>query len=217
MISMQIFLHLDQYLAGAVSNYGMWIYVFLFLVIFCETGLVVMPFLPGDSLLFIAGAVTASNSGQMAGLNIHLLVGLLLIAAILGDSLNYTIGRRAGNRLFSNPNSKIFRQDHLLKTQAFYLKHGGKTIIIGRFLPIIRTFAPFVAGIAEMSYPRFILFNIVGAMAWILSLTYLGYWVGNIEWVKKYLNILVIAIVLISLLPIVITFIRQRYSKNKLV
>lgn len=215
MISMQIFLHLDQYLAGVVSNYGMWIYVFLFLVIFCETGLVVMPFLPGDSLLFIAGAVTASSSGQMAGLNIHILVGILLIAAILGDSLNYTIGRRAGNRLFSNPNSTIFRQDHLLKTQAFYLKHGGTTIIIGRFLPIIRTFAPFVAGIAEMSYARFILFNIVGAMAWILSLTYLGYWVGNIEWVKKYLNVLVIAIILISLLPIVITFIRQRYSKNK--
>lgn len=215
MITMQIFLHLDQYLAGLVSNYGIWVYVFLFLVIFCETGLVVMPFLPGDSLLFIAGAVTAGVAGQAAGLNIHMLVGLLLIAAILGDSVNYTIGRRAGHRLFANPNSKIFRQDHLQKTQAFYAKHGGKTIIIGRFMPIIRTFAPFVAGIAEMSYARFILFNIVGAFAWILSFTYLGYLVGNIEWVKKYLNVLVLAILLISISPAVISYLRQRRGKKK--
>lgn len=215
MITMQVFLHLDQYLAGLISSYGVWIYVLLFLVIFCETGVVVMPFLPGDSLLFVAGALIAGPSGQLAGLNIHLLVFLLLIAAILGDSLNYTIGRRAGSQLFNNPRSKIFRRDHLERTKAFYERHGGKTIIIGRFLPIIRTFAPFVAGIAKMNYGQFLLFNVVGAIAWITSFTYLGYWVGNIEWVKKNLNILLFAIIFITISPAVYTFIKERWGRRK--
>ena len=152
---LDLILHLDVYLDLLVKNYGLWIYAILFLVIFCETGLVVMPFLPGDSLLFIAGAVAAGG-----GMDPVLLAGLLMLAAILGDSTNYVIGRTAGERLFSNPNSKIFRRDYLQKTHDFYDKHGGKTVTLARFLPILRTFAPFVAGIAKMPYPRFFGFSV---------------------------------------------------------
>jgi membrane-associated protein len=215
MILMQIFLHLDQHLAGLVASYGIWIYACLFLVIFCETGLIIMPFLPGDSLLFVAGALTASAAGQTAGLNIHTLVVLLSIAAVLGDSVNYTIGRKLGHKLFSNPQSKIFRQDHLARTEAFYQRHGGKTIIIARFTPIIRTFAPFVAGIGEMHYPRFFLFNFIGALVWVVSFAYAGYFLGNIEWVKHYLNVLIIAIIVISFSPAIIAMIRRKWGKPK--
>ena len=166
---LDLILHLDVYLDMLVTNYGPWIYAILFLVIFCETGLVVMPFLPGDSLLFIAGAVAAGG-----GMDPVLLAGLLMLAAILGDSTNYVIGRTAGERLFSNPNSKIFRRDYLQKTHDFYDKHGGKTVTLARFLPILRTFAPFVAGVAKMPYPRFFGFSVLGTILWVGGLVTLG-------------------------------------------
>ena len=215
MILMQIFLHLDQHLTSLVASYGIWIYACLFLVIFCETGLIIMPFLPGDSLLFVAGALTATAAGQAAGLNIHLLVLLLIIAAVLGDSVNYTIGCKLGHQLFSNPHSKIFRRDHLARTEAFYHRHGGKTIIIARFMPIIRTFAPFVAGIADMRYARFFLFNIIGACVWVVSFAYAGHFLGNIEWVKQYLNVLIIVIIVVSFLPAIIALIRRKWGKSE--
>jgi membrane-associated protein len=198
-------LALDQTLAAIASEYGPWLYALLFLVIFAETGLVVFPLLPGDSLLFIAGTVVAT-----AGLNVHVLVALLIIAAVLGDSLNYSIGRYIGPRIFDKPDSRWFKQDHLRRTQAFYDRYGGVTIIIGRFVPIIRTFAPFLAGVAGMSYRKFLSYNVIGGVAWISSLVYTGYLFGNIPWVKKNLSLIVIAIVVVSLIPAVSTFIRER-------
>jgi membrane-associated protein len=198
-------LALDQTLAAIASEYGPWLYALLFLVIFAETGLVVFPLLPGDSLLFIAGTVVAT-----AGLNVHVLVALLIIAAVLGDSLNYSIGRYIGPRIFDKPDSRWFKQDHLRRTQAFYDRYGGVTIIIGRFVPIIRTFAPFLAGVAGMSYRKFLSYNVIGGVAWISSLVYTGYLFGNIPWVKKNLSLIVIAIVVVSLIPAVTTFVRER-------
>ena len=189
-------LALDQTLASIASQYGSWLYALLFAIIFAETGLVIFPFLPGDSILFIAGTVVAA-----AGLNVHLLAALLVAAAILGDSLNYAIGRYIGPKVFQRPDSRWFRQEHLRRTQAFYDKYGGVTIIIGRFVPIIRTFAPFLAGVAEMPYRRFLSFNVIGAVLWITSLTYAGYWFGNIPWVKENLTYIVIGIVVVSLIP----------------
>jgi membrane-associated protein len=215
MLLMELFFHLDDHLLALVTQYGVWVYVVLFLMIFCETGLIVMPFLPGDSLLFVAGTVTASAAGQAAGLDVHLMAGLLLIAAIIGDSLNYTIGRTMGNKLFSNPHSKIFRRDYLDQTHAFYKKHGGKTIIIARFVPVVRTFAPFVAGIGEMHYPRFILFNVVGGISWIVSFVYAGYFFGNLEFVKKNLTLLIFAIILLSISPAIVAYVRQKWGKRK--
>ncbi len=177
---LDLVLHLDVYLDLLVNNYGPWIYAILFLVIFCETGLVVMPFLPGDSLLFIAGAVAAGG-----GMDPVLLGGLLMLAAILGDSTNYVIGRTVGERLFSNPNSKIFRRDYLQQTHDFYDKHGGKTVTMARFLPIVRTFAPFVAGVAKMPYPRFFFFSVLGTLLWVGGLVTLGYFFGNVPFIKK--------------------------------
>ena len=171
-----IILHLDVYLDMLVRNYGVWIYAILFLVIFCETGLVVMPFLPGDSLLFIAGAVAAGG-----GMDPVLLGALLMLAAILGDSTNYVIGRTAGERLFSNPDSKIFRRDYLQKTHDFYERHGGKTVTMARFLPIFRTFAPFVAGVARMFYPRFFMFSVFGTILWVGGLVTLGYFFVDVR------------------------------------
>ena len=213
MMLMDIFLHLDDHLISLVSNYGMWVYGFLFLVIFCETGLIVMPFLPGDSLLFVAGTMAAGTASKAAGIDVHVLVFILVAAAILGDSVNYTIGRKMGYRLFAKPDSKIFRRDYLEYTQAFYARHGGKTVIIARFAPIIRTFAPFVAGVAQMHYTRFLLFNVIGAIIWITSFTYAGYFVGNIDWVKQYLNVMIIGIIIISLSPAVIAVVRRRGKK----
>jgi membrane-associated protein len=190
-------LHIDVHLNALVNTYGVWIYPILFLIIFCETGLIVTPFLPGDSLLFVAGAIAASNSL----LEVHLLVALLVVAAILGDSLNYSMGRHLGLRLFKNPDSKIFRRDHLTLTEQFYQRHGGKTIVLGRFLPIIRTFAPFVGGLGQMQYRRFLAFNVVGALAWIGGFVYVGYFFGNLPGIKQNLSYLIIGIVVVTSIP----------------
>jgi membrane-associated protein len=198
-------LSLDQTLATIAGQYGPWLYALLFAIIFAETGLVVFPFLPGDSILFIAGTVTATA----AGLNVHVLVALLIVAAIAGDSVNYAIGHYIGPKVFDKPDSRWFRQEHLRRTQAFYDKYGGVTIIIGRFVPIIRTFAPFLAGVAGMSYRRFLSYNVIGAILWISSLVYAGYLFGNIPWVKNNLSLIVVGIVVVSLIPAVTTFVRE--------
>ena len=205
---LDLILHLEVYLDLLVNNDGPWVYAILFLVIFCETGLVVMPFLPGDSLLFIAGAVAAGG-----GLDPVLLAGLLMLAAILGDSTNYVIGRTAGERLFNNPNSKIFRRDYLEKTHDFYERHGGKTVTMARFLPIFRTFAPFVAGVARMFYPRFFMFSVIGTILWVGGLVTLGYFFGNVPFIKKNLSLLVLAIIVLSLVPMIIGLIRSRMGR----
>ena len=194
-------LALDQTVAQLAAQHGPWLYLLLFLIIFAETGLVVFPFLPGDSILFIAGTVVAT-----AGLDVHVLVALLIVAAILGDTVNYSVGHYIGPRVFDRPDSRWFKQAHLRRTQAFYDRYGGVTIIIGRFVPIVRTFAPFLAGVAGMTYRRFLSFNVVGAIAWICSLVYAGYLFGNIPWVKENLTLIVLAIVVVSLIPAVTTF-----------
>jgi membrane-associated protein len=198
-------LHIDVHLKELFTDYGTWVYAILFLIIFCETGLVVTPFLPGDSLLFAAGALTVGSA-----LNVHLLVLLMIIAAVLGNVVNYTIGHFFGEQLFRNPDSKIFRRDYLDKTHAFYERHGGKTIIITRFLPIIRTFAPFVAGMGAMAYPRFLAFNLVGAALWVISFTYAGHFFGNLPVVKNNFTLLIFGIIFISLLPMLVGMIKSR-------
>ncbi|MCT6588906.1 DedA family protein [Pantoea dispersa] len=200
-------LHIDVHLAELVAHYGIWIYAILFLILFCETGLVVTPFLPGDSLLFVAGALAALPGND---LNVHLMVTLLVIAAILGDAVNYTIGRLFGEKLFSNPNSKIFRRSYLDKTHAFYDRHGGKTIILARFVPIVRTFAPFVAGMGHMSYRHFALFNVTGALLWVLLFSYAGYLFGDLPVVQENLKLLIVGIIIVSVLPGVIEVWRHR-------
>ena len=200
---------LDQTLAGIATQYGHWLYLLLFLIIFAETGLVVFPFLPGDSILFIAGTVVAT-----ADLNIHVLVIVLIAAAILGDGVNYSVGHYIGPRAFDKPDSRWFKQEHLRRTQAFYDRYGGVTIIIGRFVPIIRTFAPFLAGVAGMSYRKFLSFNVVGAVAWIVTLVYAGYLFGNMPWVKQNLTLIVFMIVAISLIPAVGTYVRERRARR---
>ena len=203
-----LLLHLDTYLNLLVANYGVWVYAILFLVVFCETGLVVMPFLPGDSLLFIAGAMCASGSMDLVALG-----GLLMLAAILGDSTNYQIGRNLGERLFRNPDSKIFRRDHLLQTQKFYAEHGGKTVTIARFLPIVRTFAPFVAGGGHMVYPRFLFFSVLGTLLWVGGLMGLGYFFGNVPFIKHNLTAMIIGIIVLSLLPMIVGIVRHRLRR----
>ena len=202
-------LALDQTVAQLAGQYGHWLYLLLFLIIFAETGLVVFPFLPGDSILFIAGTVVAT-----AGLNVHLLVVVLIVAAILGDTINYSVGHYIGPRAFDKPDSRWFKQEHLRRTQAFYDRYGGVTIIIGRFVPIIRTFAPFLAGVAGMTYRRFLSYNVVGGVAWISSLVYAGYLFGNIPWVKQNLTLIVFAIVVVSLIPAVSTFVKERRARK---
>ena len=203
-------LALDQTVAQLAGQYGHWLYLLLFLIIFAETGLVVFPFLPGDSILFIAGTVVAT-----AGLNVHLLVAMLIVAAILGDTVNYSVGQYIGPRAFDKPDSRWFKQAHLRRTQEFYERYGGVTIIIGRFVPIVRTFAPFLAGVAGMTYRRFISYNVVGGVAWISSLVYAGYLFGNIPWVKQNLTLIVFAIVAISLIPAVSTYVKERRSRKR--
>ncbi|MBE5252279.1 DedA family protein [Mixta mediterraneensis] len=205
-------LHIDVHLAELVAQYGIWIYAILFLILFCETGLVVTPFLPGDSLLFVAGALAALPGND---LNVHLLVALLVVAAVLGDAANYTIGRLFGERLFSNPNSKIFRRRYLDKTHAFYARHGGKTIILARFVPIVRTFAPFVAGMGHMSYRHFALFNVTGALAWVLLFSYAGYLFGDLPVVQENLKLLIVGIIVVSILPGVIEIWRHRHQAKQ--
>ena len=204
-------LHIDVHLAELVAQYGTWIYVILFVIIFCETGLVVTPFLPGDSLLFVAGALASLETNDV---NVHIIVISLIIAAIIGDGSNYFIGRFFGKQLFKNPDSKIFKQSYLDKTHAFYEKHGGKTIILARFVPIIRTFAPFVAGMGKMQYSYFVTYNIIGGIAWVSMFTYAGYLFGGLEFVQKNLEILIVAIIIISILPAIIKIIRNK-RKNK--
>lgn len=200
-------LHIDIHLSELVAEYGIWVYAILFLILFCETGLVVTPFLPGDSLLFVAGTIASSSQND---LNVHLMVVLMIIAAIIGDAVNYTIGRLFGEKLFSNPNSKIFRRSYLDKTHAFYERHGGKTIILARFVPIVRTFAPFVAGMGHMSYRRFALYNVTGALVWVLLFTYAGYWFGKWPVIQENLKLLIVGIIVLSILPGVIEVIRHK-------
>lgn len=189
-----IFLHLDRYLSDIIARYGTWTYGILFAVIFLETGVVVTPFLPGDSLLFAAGTFAALGS-----LNIWLLAGLLTAAAIGGDTANYWIGHKLGDRAYS---TKWIRKEHLDRTHAFFEKHGGKTIVIARFVPIVRTFAPFVAGIGRMSYGYFLAYNVVGGVVWVMSLTFAGYFFGNIPFVREHFEFVVLAIIVISVLPV---------------
>lgn len=200
-------LHIDAHLAELVANYGMWIYAILFLILFCETGLVVTPFLPGDSLLFVAGALSALPSND---LNVHMMVVLMVIAAILGDAVNYTIGRLFGEKLFSNPNSKIFRRSYLDKTHQFYEKHGGKTIILARFVPIVRTFAPFVAGMGHMSYRHFAFYNVTGALLWVLLFTYAGYLFGDLPIIQENLKLLIVGIIVVSIVPGIVEVVRHK-------
>ena len=201
-------LHLDQHLGDIVRSYGMLTYLILFLVIFCETGLVVTPFLPGDSLLFALGALAATGA-----LNPVLLCVLLMAAAIIGDNVNYWIGRTVGPRVFASDSSRLFNKQHLTRTQQFYEKYGAKAVVIARFVPIIRTFAPFVAGIGRMRYAKFLAFSIGGGVLWICGFISAGYFFGNIPLVKKNFSLVVVVIVLISLLPAVVEYLRARRAQ----
>lgn len=202
---LDIVLHLDVHLLALVHDYGVWVYAILFLIIFCETGLVIAPFLPGDSLLFVAGALCG-----MGALQLELLAPLLMLAAFSGDNTNYWIGRLLGLRLIQRLNGRLIKREHLDKTHAFYEKHGGKTILLARFLPIVRTFAPFVAGIGVMSYRLFMLFSALGSIMWISSLTLAGYFFGNIPVVKNNLTLIILIIIVITLLPALFELFRNR-------
>ncbi|MEW6128248.1 MAG: DedA family protein [Acidobacteriota bacterium] len=204
-----LFLHLDKHLNEIIRDYGVWTYLILFLVIFCETGLVVTPFLPGDSLLFAAGALAATEGSP---LSVWLLFFLLCIAAVIGDTVNYWIGAKIGPKVFTQEKSRFFKKEHLLRTQKFYEKYGGKTIIIARFIPIVRTFAPFVAGIGTMNYFKFISYNVIGGILWVSICLFLGYFFGNIPIVKKNFSLVILAIVFISVLPAVFEIIRSRFK-----
>ena len=204
---LDIVLHLDKHLALMVQQYGLWIYGILFFIIFAETGFVVTPFLPGDSLLFVAGALAALGEG---GMEITTLIGVLSAAAILGNMVNYQIGRYLGPKVFHWENSRFFNRDALVKTHAFYEKHGGKTLVLSRFLPLFRTFAPFVAGIGSMSYAKFTLFNLIGALGWVVSLCLAGYWLGNIPWVKTNLSLIIVGIIISSLIPLGIGYVKSK-------
>lgn len=195
-----------------VDTFGLWVYAILFLIIFCETGLVVTPFLPGDSLLFLAGMIAHRDTND---LHVYWLILILIVAAVLGDAVNYVIGHFFGKKLFSNPNSKIFKQEYLEKTNGFYERHGGKTIIIARFVPIVRTFAPFVAGMGKMCYKRFALFNITGGIAWIVLFTMAGYLLGGVDMIQQNIKVVVVVIIIASIMPGVIEVIRNKKKSNK--
>ena len=200
-----IILHLVKHLTMLVQHYGTWIYAILFAIIFSETGFVVTPFLPGDSLLFVAGAVAA-----LGGMDITILIGVLIAAGALGNMLNYQIGRFIGPKVFHWENSRFFNRAALDKTHAFYEKHGGKTLIISRFLPLLRTFAPFVAGVGSMNYARFSFYNLAGAVLWVVSLTLAGYFFGNLPWVQKNLTVVILGIIGVSLIPVFVGWLQQR-------
>ena len=202
---LSFFTSLDTHLAALATGSPALFFGVVTLMIFAETGLVVMPLLPGDSLLFVAGAVTA-----IAGLNVHLFVAILIAAAVLGDAVNYFVGSKLGVRAFENKNSRIFKPAYLDRTQAFYDKYGAFSIVMGRFVPIVRTFVPFLAGVAQMPYRRFFIYNLIGGVSWISLLTYAGYLFGNIPWVKKNLSLIVIVIVIVSVLPMLIKFWQER-------
>jgi membrane-associated protein len=205
--AIDIFLHLDAHLNELAGSMGGWLYVLLFLIIFCETGLVITPFLPGDSLLFAIGALAAIDGSPI---HLPVILVLLTIAAIAGDAVNYAIGYRVGPRVFSSTTSRLLNKSHLLRTQQFYEKYGGKTIILARFMPIIRTFAPFVAGIGRMRYARFALFNVVGGTVWVAAFALAGYFFGNVPVVKRNFHFVIVAIIIISVMPPVIEFLRAR-------
>lgn len=204
-----IVLHLDIHLMTLVQNYGVWVYAILFLIIFAETGLVFMPFLPGDSLLFVAGALCGLGAMQL-----EWLAPLLIVAAFSGDNTNYWVGRLIGLRLLERASGRFIKREHIDKTHTFYEKHGGKTIIFARFMPIVRTFAPFVAGIGLMRYRLFVLYSALGSVAWIGSLTLAGYFFGNIPVVKNNLTLIILAVILISFLPGFVEYFRHRKSPN---
>jgi len=203
-----IVLHLREHIGELIADYGPHIYTIFFLVIFCETGLVLTPILPGDSLLFTAGAFAA-----LGQLNVWLMFALLSIAAILGDTVSYWIGHYLGPRVFQWKKSRFFNPDHLKRTHEFYEKYGGKTIILARFVPIVRTFAPFVAGIGAMTYSKFILYNVVGGLAWVAICLFAGYWFGNVPWVAQHFEVVVIAIIFVSVLPMVYEYWKSRSRK----
>ena len=200
-----LIVHLDRHLAVLLQQYGAWVYLLLFAIIFCETGLVVTPFLPGDSLLFIAGALAAGG-----GIDVHVLALALVAAAVLGNTVNYSVGRFIGPKVFNWEDSRFFNKRALERAHAFYEKHGGKTIIITRFVPVLRTFAPFVAGIARMTYLDFTAYNVAGALAWVLLLLYAGYWFGNVPFVKQNLSWVILGIIVLSVTPLALEYVRQR-------
>lgn len=202
-------LHIDKHLAVLIGTYGLLVYAILFLIVFCETGLVVTPFLPGDSLLFAAGALCVTTE-----LSIVILIPLLIVAAIIGDAVNYAIGWRVGPGFLERGKIRFVKREHLVRTQQFYEKHGGKTIILARFMPIIRTFAPFIAGIGRMEYRRFGLFNVTGAVVWVVSFSLLGYFFGNLPQVKKNFTLVILGIIVLSVLPMVIELIRARRQRK---
>jgi membrane-associated protein len=207
---LEYFFHPQHHLEALTASMGPWFYLLLFAIIFCETGLVVTPILPGDSLLFAVGALAASASSS---LSMPLLFGLLVAAAVIGDAVNYAIGYRLGPKVFKYEKSRFFNKNHLLRAQAFYEKYGSKTIILARFVPIVRTFAPFVAGIGKMRYPQFFVYNCVGAVAWVAICLWSGYFFGGLPWVTQHFELVVLAIVFISVLPMGIEFLlawRQR-------
>ena len=200
-----VFLHVDKHLGALATDYGVWTYGILFLIIFCETGLVVTPFLPGDSLLFAAGALCGAGV-----LDPQLIFFLLVAAAFSGDNVNYWIGRRVGPAVFEREHTRFFKREHLLKAHAFYEHHGGKTVILARFVPIVRTFSPFVAGIARMAYPRFLAYSLGGAAIWVSVFVYTGYFFGNLPFIKRHFSLAIVAVILISILPGVFEYLRQR-------
>ena len=202
---MDVFLHLDSYLGGFIRDYGSWIYLLLFLIVFAETGLVVMPFLPGDSLLFVTGTLAAAG-----GMDVGWIVATLIAAAFCGDNTNYWVGHHLGPKVFRNHRSRFLNPGHLEKAQHFYARHGGKTVVIGRFLPIIRTFAPFVAGVGRMPYGRFLAYSISGTLLWVVSFVLAGYFFGNIPVVKRNLTFVILLIIVVSLLPGIIEYWRHR-------
>ena len=199
--------HLDRHLAEFVAQHGVWVYGLLFLIVFCETGLVVMPFLPGDSLLFVVGALAAAG-----GMDLRVVMAVLVCAALLGDNVNYWFGRWLGPRVFRSGEARWLNHHHLERTQAFYARHGGKTVVIARFVPFVRTFAPFVAGIGRMHYGRFLAFSVSGALLWVVSLTLLGYFFGNLPVVKQNLTAAIMLVIAASLVPIGIEWLRHRRS-----
>ena len=206
---LDIVLHLDTHLVMLVERDGAWVYAILFAIIFAETGFVVTPFLPGDSLLFVAGAVAASGA-----MDVHFLVAALIVAAIAGNMVNYAVGRWLGKSFFRDRGSKWLNPAHLERAHAFYEHHGGKAVVISRFLPVVRTYIPFVAGMGEMQPGRFTTFNIAGAVLWVASLCYAGYFFGNIPWIKGNLTLIVFGIIIVSLLPLAIAFVSSRMKKT---
>lgn len=204
-----VIVHLDKHLAVLLQQYGTWVYAILFLIVFCETGLVVTPFLPGDSLLFVAGTLWA-----VSGMDAHWLSVTLIVAALCGDNVNYWIGRTIGPKVFQWEDSRFFNRKALDKTHLFYEKHGGKTIVIARFLPLVRTFVPFVAGVGRMTYTHFLGYSVFGALLWVLSLVYAGYFLGNIPVVRNNLTLVIVGIIGLSLLPIVVEFLRARLRRR---